>query len=167
MTAAISGAPGRVNAAAGADYRAAVLAGLAAGLAMSPAMMAVTTFMMHMGPWPAAKMAWSLVAGKDVIRPGFELVPVMGGMMVHLALSTAFGLVYAWLTTIVRIGLVGLGVLFGVALYLTNIVIVPSVLPGWAGHMAPPNATMHVVEALLHAFFGFVLGLSYRAWRRV
>jgi hypothetical protein len=129
-------------------------------------MMAMTTFMMHMGPWPAAKMAGSLVAGKDVIRPGFDLVPVMGGMMIHLALSAAFGLVYAWLTTIVRVGLVALGLLSGLALYVTNIVIVPSVLPGWAGHMAPPNTTMHVVEALLHAFFGLVLGLAYRAWRR-
>ncbi|MBA2304638.1 MAG: hypothetical protein H0W08_18675, partial [Acidobacteria bacterium] len=49
-----------------ADYRAGILSGVVAGIAMVPIMMAMTTFMMGMGPWPAAKMAWSLVQGADV-----------------------------------------------------------------------------------------------------
>jgi hypothetical protein len=149
-----------------ADPRAGLLAGLVAGLAMVPLMMAMTTFMMGMGPWPAAKMAWSLVAGKEVIRPGFEMGPVMGGMMVHLMLSAAFGLVFAWLASVVHVGLVGLGALYGFGLYVTNILIVPKVFPGWAGHTFPMNGMMHLGMALEHVFFGLVLGLAYKAWRR-
>ena len=149
-----------------ADYRAGALAGLAAGVAMSFVMMALTTFMMNMGPWAAPKMAWSLVAGADVIRAGFQAVPVMGGMMVHLGLSAAFGVLFAWLAAVVPLGDIALGTLYGFGLYVTNIVLVPKLLPGWAGHMYPPNGIMHVMSALEHAFFGFVLGWAYHAWRR-
>ena len=149
-----------------ADYRAGALAGLAAGVVMSFAMMTLTTFMMNMGPWAAPKMAWSLLAGREAIRPGFEMGPVMGGMMVHLGLSAMFGLVFAWLTSVVSLGNVALGALYGFLLYLTNIVLVPRLLPGWAGHMYPPNGMMHVMSALEHAFFGLVLGWAYHAWRR-
>jgi hypothetical protein len=149
-----------------ADYRAGLLAGLAAGVAMSFVMMALTTFMMNMGPWAAPKMAWSLVAGKEAIRPGFETVPVMAGMIVHLGLSALFGLVFAWLGSIVPLGDVALGIVYGFGLYVTNIVVVPQLLPGWAGHMYPPNGMMHVMSALEHAFFGLVLGWAYHAWRR-
>ena len=149
-----------------ADYRAGALAGLAAGVAMSFIMMALTTFMMNMGPWAAPKMAWSLVTGPEVIRPGFEMGPVMGGMVVHLGLSTMFGLVFAWLASVVPLGDVALGMLYGFGLYVTNLVLVPKLLPGWAGHMYPPNAMMHVISALEHAFFGLVVGWAYHAWRK-
>ena len=149
-----------------ADYRAGILSGVVAGIAIVPIMMAMTTFMMGMGPWPAAKMAWSLVQGADVIKPGFELVPVMGGMVVHLMLSGAFGLGFAWLASVVPMGLVALGTAYGLGLYVTNILLVPTVFPGWAGHMFPKDATMHLAMAFEHAFFGLVLGLGYRAWRR-
>ena len=149
-----------------ADYRAGALAGLGAGIVMSFVMMALTTFMMNMGPWAAPKMAWSLVAGADVIRPGFEMGPVMGGMMVHLGLSAMFGLVFAWLASVAPLGDYALGTLYGFGLYLANIVLVPSLLPNWAGHMYPPNGMMHVIQALEHAFFGWVVGCAYHAWRR-
>ena len=166
-TTAVSPHPGaEAHVARRADYRAGLLAGLVAGIAMSPVMMAMTTFMMKMGPWPAAKMAWSLVQGPEVIRPGFELVPVMGGMAVHLMLSAAFGLVFAWLASVIPMGLLALGTLYGFGLYLTNILLIPTVFPGWAGHMFPKEAMMHVPMALEHAFFGFVLGWAYHAWHR-
>ena len=150
-----------------ADYRAGLLAGLAAGVAMVPVMMAMTTFMMEMGPWPAAKMAWSLVAGKEVIQPGFDLVPVMGGMIVHLMLSAAFGLVFAWLGVVIHIGLAGLGAIYGLVLYVTNILMIPKLFPEWAGHMYPMSGMMHFAMAGEHVYFGVVLRLAYyRAWHR-
>lgn len=149
-----------------ADYRAGALAGLGAGVVMSFIMMAMTTFMMGMGPWAAAKMAWTLVAGKEVMRPGFELVPVMGGMAVHFGLSALFGLIYAWLTTWLHMGYATLGFLFGLGLYVTNILIVPTVFPEWAGHMFPPNPMMHVLQAIEHGIFGLVVGSLYSTWHR-
>lgn len=122
--------------------------------------------MMGMGPWAAPKMAWSLIAGKDVIRPGFEMVPVLGGMVVHLGLSALFGVAFAGLASVVHWSDVALGTLYGFGLYVTNIVLVPQLLSGWAGHMYPPSTTMHVASALEHAFFGLVLGGAYHAWRR-
>ena len=150
----------------GADYRAGILGGLVAGVAMVPVMMAITTFLMKMGPWPAAKMAWSLVAGKEVIAPGFEFTPVVGGMVVHLLLSAAFGLVFAWLASLLRMSPVTLGALYGFGLYLTNIIAVPKLFPAWAGHMYPMNGMMHAAMVGEHLFFGLVLGVAYAAFRR-
>jgi hypothetical protein len=152
--------------AGGADYRAGVLAGLVSGMVMAMIMMAMTTFMMHMGPWAGAKMPWSLVAGREAIRPGFELVPIMGGMMVHFVLSAIYGFVFAWLAGRTGMGPGLLGALFGLALYVLNIVVVPKLAPGWAGHMAPPNAMMHAVSAAEHVIFGVVLAVAYGSWRR-
>lgn len=149
-----------------AHYRAGVIGGLIAGIAMVPVMMAITSFMMNMGPWPAAKMAWSLVAGKEVLQPGFALVPVMGGMAVHVVLSVAFGLAFAWLGSAVPASLVALGALYGFGLYLTNIIAIPKLFPAWAGHMYPKDGMMHMAMAGEHIFFGLVLGNAYAAFRR-
>jgi hypothetical protein len=148
------------------DYRAGLLAGLVAGLAMTIPMMAMTTFMMDMGPWAAPKMAWSLVAGKEVIVPGFELVPVMGGVVVHLGLSAVFGLAFAAVASVMGVSGPLWGLLFGFGLYLTNILAIPRLLPGWAGHMFPPNPMMHAASIGEHVFFGLVWAWAYRAWRR-
>ena len=154
------------GASAVADKRSGILAGLAAGLAMSVVMMAITTFVMAMGPWAAPKMAWSLVAGKDAIRPGFELVPVLGGSLIHLALSAAYGLIFAWLSPHVAMRPALLGALYGFLIYVVNIVAMPAIAPGWVGHMAPPDAAMHALQAAEHVVFGVVLGAFYGAWRR-
>lgn len=149
-----------------ADYRAGLLAGLAAGLAMSVVMMAIVTFVMGMDPWAAPKLAWSLVAGKEAIRPGFEPLPVMGGMVIHFGLSGVYGLVFAWLAAQLKPGAALLGAAYGFAIYVVNIVILPVALPGWIGHMKPPDATMHALQAVEHVVFGLVLGVLYGAWRR-
>jgi hypothetical protein len=166
MRTSVASPTGHVEASASADYRAGLLAGLLAGTAIAPIMMAMTTFLMDLGPWAGPKMAWSLVEGKEIIRPGFEVVPILGGTAVSLAMSGAFGLAFAWLFSVARLGYAFLGALYGFGLYLVNIVVVPKVFPGWAGHMFPPDVTTHAWSAGEHVFFGVVLGLAYKAWRR-
>lgn len=149
-----------------ADMRAGILAGLLAGLLMTVPMMAVAAFLIDLDAWAAPKMAWSLVAGREVIRPGFELVPVVGGVIVHLGLSAVYGLVFAGLAALFHSGSVLLGAAFGIGLYVVNILLVPTLFPSWAGHMYPANALMHVISAAEHAFFGFVWAWAYGGWRR-
>lgn len=148
-----------------ADWRAGLLAGLAAGVVLSIVHVVVTTLLLGEGPWSAPKMAVSLLAGRDVIRPGFEAGPVLGGMAVHLALSAAFGLLFASVTSVVPIPLAPLGAAYGFVAYVTALVLVPGLFPGWAGHMAPAGPFPHVIAALEHVAFGSVLGAVYGRWR--
>jgi hypothetical protein len=149
-----------------ADYDAGLFAGLLAGLVMSFVMMAQVVFMMGMDAWAGAKMAWTLVAGPEVMRPGFEAVPVFGGMAVHFGLSAVYGLFFAWLGSHVGGGGALLGAVYGFVIYAANIVFTPVAFPAWAGHMAPPNALGHLISAGEHILFGLVLGAAYARRRR-
>jgi hypothetical protein len=141
--------------------------GFVAGMVLSVMLMAVAAFVLHMGVWAAPKMAYSLLAGPEAIRPGFERVPVLVGMGVHFTLAIAYGLFFAWLATVLPMELSALGALFGIALYLQNLVIQPSITPHWVGHMFPPNATLHALAIVEHVVFGLVLASTYRAFRRM
>jgi hypothetical protein len=148
------------------SYAAGLAGGLLGGLAMSFIMMAQTSFLLGMDAWAATKMAWSLIAGADVIRPGFEAGPILGGLFVHFGLSAVYGLVFAWLAAHTAMDEPTLGALFGFAVYVVNIVLLPVLLPHWVGHVAPPSAAMHLLSALEHMVFGAVLGSVYRARTR-
>lgn len=87
--------------------------------------------------------------------------------MVHFVLSAIYGLAFAWLAGRTGMSLGLSGALFGFALYVLNIVVIPKLAPGWPGHMAPPNAMMHAVSAAEHVVFGIVLAVAYGSWRRV
>ena len=61
----------------------------------------------------------------------------MGGMAIHFGLSAAYGLFFAWLQSLATVGEAALGALFGFALYVVDILMVPRVLPG----MGRPHVT--------------------------
>jgi hypothetical protein len=149
-----------------ADYRTGLVAGVAAGLATTPLMLIGGPLLLDMDPWAAAKMPWSLLAGEDVIRPGFEWRPVLGGLAVHLALSALFGLVFAALASLLPGTSVLWGAAFGFALYVTNILVAPKLLPAVAGHMFPTSASVHLGFIAQNVVFGVLLAGAYRAWRR-
>jgi hypothetical protein len=148
------------------DYAAGVTAGLAAGAVLSVILMAQMTFLVGFDPWAAAKMSWSLVAGPEVIRPGFEAGPVLGGLAVHFGLSAIYGFVFAWLAAHNAVPEGLLGAMWGAVIYLANIVVIPAVFPRWAGHVAPPNLAMHALSLVEHVIFGVVLAAAYRVWSR-
>ncbi len=143
-------------------YRTGLLTGLVAGMALSVVLMAQTTLLMGLDPWAATKMAWSLLAGPDVVRPGFELLPVVGGTLVHFGLSALYGLAFAWLAIRSSTNDVVLGVFLGVALYALNVLALPSIFPGRVGHMFALSPGMHALSLAEHGFFGVLLGIVYR-----
>jgi hypothetical protein len=149
------------------DYAAGVLAGVVGGVALSLLLTLSAVLLMGTDIWAPPKMAFSLLAGPDVIRPGFEVGPVVGGLLVHFGLSILFGLLFAWLSAGLPMGPATLGALYGFVLYTTNIIFVPNLFPGWAGHMFPPNALMHAASVVQHVVFGVVVGWCYRASRRL
>jgi len=149
------------------DFAAGVFAGVVGGLALSVLFTASSTLLMGADVWAPPKMAFSLIAGPDVVRSGFELTPVLGGLVVHFGLSILFGVLFAALSVGLPLGPATLGAVYGFVLYTTNIVFVPSLFPRWAGHMFPPNALMHAVSVVEHVVFGIVVGWCYRASRRL
>src|SRR5207237_6314842 len=121
--------------------------------------------LMGLDVWAAPKLAYSLLAGADAVRPGFEAGPVLLGMAVHFALSIGYGIAFAWLAAETPLSPSLLGGFFGLSLYLVKLVILPSLLPHWIGHVLPPNATMHAVAMAEHVVFGLMLAATYRAFQ--
>src|SRR3954453_18138125 len=80
------------------DYAAGMFAGVVGGLALSVLLTVSSMLLMGTDVWAPPKMAFSLIAGSDVIRPGFEAAPVLGGLVVHFGLSILFGLLFVWLS---------------------------------------------------------------------
>jgi uncharacterized membrane protein YagU involved in acid resistance len=114
------------------DYAAGVFAGVVGGLALSVLLTISSMLLMGTDVWAPPKMAFSLIAGPDVIRPGFEAAAVVGGLIVHFSLSILFGLLFVWLSAGLPMGPATLGAVYGFALYTTNIVFAPRSAGGTA-----------------------------------
>jgi hypothetical protein len=149
------------------DYAAGAIGGVAGALALSAILMAETALVLDLGIWAAPKMAYSLVAGPEAVRPAFEAGPVFIGLAIHLALSIVYGLVFAWLVAEIPMDLGALGALFGFALYALNVVILPAVAVHRLGHFFPPTTALHAVALVQHLVFGLMLAACYRAFRRL
>jgi hypothetical protein len=148
------------------DYAAGAIGGVVGGFALSVLFLAQSTFP-GFGIWAAPKMAYSLLAGPEVIRSGFEAGPVLVGVAVHLALSMFYGFVFAWLAAEVPMDLGAMGALFGFCLYALNIVILPALAVHRLGHFFPPTAALQAAALVAHLVFGLVLAACYRAFRRL
>lgn len=119
-------------------------------------------------PLMPIRMFASIVLGEAAL----ETVPMgsalLVGVVVHLALSALFGLIYGLLNARTSTATqtqwgrqAGLGLLFGLALWLVNFQIIARVLYPWF------LTTPQFLQALMHAlFFGLPLGLMYAAAER-
>jgi hypothetical protein len=142
--------------------RAGIRCGLLAGIVMGVIMMGHAVLVLGLDPWAGPKMAWSLVAGPEAIRPGFEPLPVAGGLLIHFALSALYGFVFEWIVPYTVLGHAIFGLFFGYALYTLNIVMVPMLFPRWAGHLFPPTMALHFLAVAEHLGFGAALAFFYR-----
>jgi hypothetical protein len=124
--------------------------------------------MMGDPPLMPIRMFASIVLGQAALMttPAATAIPI--GIGVHLVLSAAFGFIYglinarASLTSRSSFGRqAGIGLAFGVALWLVNFHIIARILYPWF------LDTPQVLQMMMHAlFFGLPLGLMFAAAER-
>ncbi len=133
-----------------------IIGGIVAGIAMAMVAM-VWMALAGQGFWKPMDVIASILLGKSAIQAGFQVVPELLGMMIHLVLSAAFGLVFAFVvarTSWSSGAIVGAALAYGLLLWIVNVVIIDTLfIP--AGLSLAPTPLMVVV----HLVYGLVLGL--------
>lgn len=105
------------------NWQRALLAGVIAGIVFVMMEMLLITLAMGESPWGPPRMMAAIVMGENVLPPPatFDMGIVMTGMILHLVLSAAYGVLLAYLLRKASLtaGL-AIGAAFGLGLYLVN-----------------------------------------------
>ncbi len=147
-----------------ADWKAAIWAGLIAGLVFLMIEMLMVWLVMGMSPWAPPRMMAAMVLGPEILRPpgGFSLMAVITAMAIHFPLSIVYGLILGWAVHRLEMGAALLaGAAFGlIAVYAVNFhLIAPMAFPWFVD-------AQNWISVLAHVIFGVVLAGSYVAMRR-
>lgn len=146
------------------DWKAAVWAGIVAGVVFMMLEMLLVMMVQGDSPWGPPRMIAAMVMGKDVLPPpaSFDAAIMAVAMMIHLVLSIVLGFVLGWLISGWRLGLAAAiiaGTVFGLVVYFVDFYLFTGIWPWFAMARGP-------VSIFAHAVFGFVLGWVYRALER-
>ena len=146
------------------DWKAAVWAGLVAGLVFMMVEMLLVWLVQGMSPWGPPRMMAAMVLGRDVLPPpaDFSLVAMMTAMLIHFPLSIVYALVLGWAIHRLGMGAALLaGAVFGLlAVYAVNFYLIAPVVFPWFVE------ARNWIGALSHLIFGMVLAGTYVAMRR-
>lgn len=146
------------------DWKAAIWAGVIAGLVFMMAEMMLVWLVQGMSPWGPPRMMAAMALGPGILPPpdDFSLMAMMTAMVIHLPLSIVYGLVLG--LAIHRMGTgpaLLAGTAFGLlAVYAVNFYVIAPMLFPWFVE------ARNWISALAHAIFGVVLAGSYIALRR-
>jgi hypothetical protein len=151
--------PGRRT--AGVDARAAIYAGVAAGIlatALQIVLWAIFTDAIPAILYRDSRFAAAIVLGPGVLPPPASFDPgiMMIAAVVHFALAIAYALLLAWLIANLRMrtSLV-VGAAFGLSVYALNMYGFTAVFPWFA-------SSRDWITTLTHLVFGMVLAAVYR-----
>lgn len=142
------------------NWKAAIWAGLVAGIVFIMLEMALIVIFQGDSPWGPPRMMAAMVMGEGVLPPPatFDLIIMMVAMMIHLMLSIVLAAILGFGISRSGSGLVAataVGALFGIAVYVVNFYVFTAVFPWFA--MA--RGTINFVA---HGVFGAVAGAVYR-----
>ena len=145
------------------DWKTAAWAGVAGGAVFLVMEMMLVWLAMGESPWAPPRMMAAMVMGQGVLPPPatFDAVIVAVAMLVHFALSVAYGLLLGWIVHRMGMGMALLtGAVFGlVAIYLVNFhLIAPAVFPWF-------TMAQNWISVLSHVVFGLVVAGVYVAYR--
>lgn len=143
------------------DVKAAVSAGLIAGLVFVIVEMLLVATVGGGSPWGPPRMMAAIAMGTDVLPPPptFDLGIVMIGMIIHFVLSVILGLILGWVISNWRLGMgmaILVGLVFGLLVYLVNFYVMTGLFPWFA------NAR-NMITIFAHLVFGGVLGWVYHS----
>ena len=144
------------------DWKAAIWAGIVAGLVFLVLEMAMVAFIQGMSPWGPPRMMAAIAMGEGVLPPmegpvTFDFGVVMVAVIVHLVLTIVYAIVLGAVISWLKLNLlasIAAGTAFGVALYYINFYGFTAVFPWFA--MARGG-----ISLFAHAVYGLVLGLVY------
>jgi hypothetical protein len=148
------------------DLWAGALGGLVGGLVMGVvAFFATSFYAQNIDVWAPVKLIAGIVYPAPVVtRPGFDLGPVVTGLLIQIVMSAVLGMVFAVLYRRVlqlpfKLGLPYLmGAVYGFALWALTFIFLPRLNPVMADADKPAFLVAHVA-------YGIVLGLCYQALR--
>ena len=146
------------------DWKAAVWAGLIAGIVFMMLEMALVGTVGGGSPWAPPRMIAGMAMGEGVLPPPatFDAGIVAVGMAIHLLLSVVLGAVLGWIISRWRMNLLTAiiaGTLFGLVVYFVNFYLMTAIFP-WFG------MARGAISIVAHAVFGLVLGWAYHAIAR-
>lgn len=143
------------------DWKAAVSAGLIAGIVFMMIEMALVGTVGGQSPWGPPRMIAAMAMGEGALPPPatFDTGIMMVAMIIHLILSIVLGAVLGWIISKWRMSLVTsivAGTLFGLGVYFVNFYGMTAVFPWFA-------MARGTISIFAHAVFGLVLGWAYHA----
>ncbi|MDQ3205688.1 MAG: hypothetical protein M3Q40_04130 [Pseudomonadota bacterium] len=144
------------------NAKAAVWAGVIAGLVFVMLEMMMVAMFLGGSPWGPPRMIAAIAMGRDVLPPPatFDLTILMVAMAIHLVLSIILAFVFALIVKGRPLGTtVIIGAVFGLALYLINFYLMTAVFPWFA-------EARNWVSIFVHIVFGVVLGWVYAGFSR-
>lgn len=145
------------------DWKAAIWAGIIAGLAFMMLQMALIMMLQGQSPWGPPRMMAAMVMGKGVLPPPatFDFGVMMVAMMIHLMIAIVLGIILGWGISRFGLGMAAaiiVGAVFGIVVYFVDFDIVPNLglFPWFAMARSP-------ITIFDHAMFGAIAGGVYRA----
>ena len=146
------------------DWKAAIIAGVIAGIVFIMLEMALVMFVQGMSPWGPPRMMAAMVMGKGVLPPmgepaTFDFGIMMVAMMIHLMLSIIFGIVLGFIISPLGLSLVAsiiVGAVVGIVVYYVDFYGFTSLFPWFA-------MSRGAISLFSHAMFGAVAGGVYQA----
>ena len=145
------------------DWKAAVWAGLIAGVVFMMLEMALVTLFMGESPWAPPRMIAAIVLGGGVLPPPatFDFGIFMVAMVVHFILAVVYAFVFTWIAFRWSLGIAMFaGAIFGLALYIINFYGLTLVFPWFA-------MARNLVSIFSHLVFGLVLAWSYKGFEHL
>ena len=143
------------------DVRAAIWAGIIAGVVFMMLEMVLVATVGGGSPWGPPRMIAAIGMGKDVLPPPatFDLGVMIVAMAIHFVLAILLGMILGLIVSHWKLGLmasIGVGAIFGLAVYLVNFYGFTVLFPWFAMARTP-------ITLLTHVVFGTVLGWAYHA----
>jgi hypothetical protein len=142
------------------DWRAAIWAGLAAGVVFMMLEMILVQLFEPMSMWAPPRMIAAMVMGQGALPPPdtFSAGIVMVAMLIHFPLSVVYAFILAWVVSRWELGLIAAiiaGTVFGLLLYIVNFYGFTALFPWFADARG-------WIAIFAHAMFGLVLGAVYQ-----
>lgn len=144
------------------DWKAALSAGLIAGVVFMMMEMVLVAVVEGSSPWGPPRMIAAMVMGNEVLPPPatFDAAILAIAMVVHFVLSIVLAFIFAWIVSWRRLNfgvVLLLGAVFGLVVYLINFYPISAALFPWFA------MARNWISILSHVAFGLVLAWSYMA----
>ncbi len=139
------------------NWKAAIWAGIIAGLIFMVLEMLMVTLFLDGSPWGPPRMIGAIILGKDALPPPatFDLGILMAAIVLHLALSVIYAIIIAFIVKNMTFMMaLAVGAVIGLIIYFVNFYIMTGIFPWFA-------MARNWVSAFSHVAFGIGAAWAY------